>query len=65
MSRCGIIVVGLKDDESKCKEALRGCLVMFFLILFSLRLLAWSREKSPSIIVKIFFVVVCCILFRG
>lgn len=29
VSRSGIIVVGLKDDESKYKEALRGCLVMF------------------------------------
>lgn len=40
MSRRGITVVGLKDDESKCKEALRGCLVMFFLILLSLCSLA-------------------------
>lgn len=52
MSRCEIIEVGLKDDESKCKEALRGCLVMFFLILLSLRLLAWSREESPSLVFK-------------
>lgn len=36
MSRSGIVVVGLKDDENKSKEALRECLVMVFLILFSL-----------------------------
>lgn len=36
MSRSGIVVVGLKDDENKCKEALRERLVMVFLILFSL-----------------------------
>lgn len=58
MSRCGIIVVGLKDDESKCKEALRGCLVLSFLILLSLRSLAWSRDKSFSTVFKIFFIVV-------
>lgn len=36
MSRSGIVVVGLKDDENKSKEALRERLVMVFLILFSL-----------------------------
>lgn len=30
VSRSGIIVVGLKDDETKGKEALGDCLVMFF-----------------------------------
>lgn len=31
MSRSGISAVGFKDDESKCKEALRGRVVMLAL----------------------------------
>lgn len=43
VSRSGIIVVGLKGDETKGKEALGDCLVMFF---FNLPLLVFKKNSS-------------------
>lgn len=56
MSRRRIIVVGLKDDESKCKEALRERLVMFFFNpLFGFHWYGLGEKPFCSLLLKNFF----------
>lgn len=60
MSRSGIIVVGLKDDESKHKEALREHLVMFLFNppLFGFHWHGLGRKSFLQFSIYDFFVVV-------
>jgi len=64
VSRSGITVVRLKDDESKCKEALRERLVMFF---FNPPLSGfhWHGVGRKPFCSRRLKICCCCILFRG
>lgn len=47
VSKSGIIVVGLKDDETKYKEASGDCLVMLFLSSPFLIFIGMMEEEKP------------------
>lgn len=47
VSKSGIIVVGLKDDETKYEEASGDCLVMLFLSSPFLIFIGMMEEEKP------------------